>query len=230
MARRNKLKKFAEILSFDHVFENYDPTAPQLTGKDGVVVDNKGQWKKSVFKNDNPLVLELCCGRGEYTVALATSNPNNNYMGVDVKGARIWEGAVKALESNLSNVVFLRTRIEQTPLFIDAGEVNEIWITFPDPFLKEIKQNRRLTSPPFLDRYRNFLKPGGIVHLKTDSAELYAYTIETLEADPRTKILYQNEDIYSKPLDFPELEHKTYYEKKHLQIGKKITYIRFTIN
>lgn len=230
MGRRNKLKKFAEILSFDHVFENYDPTTPQLTGKDGKPVDNKGQWKKSVFRNANPLVLELCCGRGEYTVALAAANPDVNYMGVDIKGARIWEGAVKALEANLTNVVFLRTRIEQTPLFLDTAEADEIWITFPDPFLKEVKQNRRLTSPPFLDRYRNFLKPGGIVHLKTDSSELYEFTLEVLLSDPRANILYRNDDIYGSQLLFPELEYKTYYEKKHLSAGKKITYIRFTIH
>ncbi len=230
MTKRNKLQKFAEILSFDHVVENYDPTNPMLVGKDGETVELKGRWAAEMFQNDHPLILELCCGRGEYCIALAQAFPENNYLGVDIKGARIWDGAIKSQEQNLSNVAFFRTRIEQTPLFFEKDEVDQIWITFPDPFLKERKENRRLTSPMFIDRYRSFLKPAGIVHLKTDSEELYEYSMESLGADPKVNILYENADIYSQALDYPELNFKTFYEKAHLKANKKIKYIRFTID
>lgn len=230
MSKRNKLKKFADILGYDHVIENYDPANPKLVGKDGVELDLKGKWAADFFKNEEPVVLELCCGRGEYCLALATEFPRNNYLGVDVKGARIWDGARKSLAQNLVNVAFLRTRIEQTPLFFTRNEIDQIWITFPDPFLKERKENRRLTSPPFLEKYRMFLKPGGLVHLKTDSEELYAYSMNSLKADPFVKILYANDDIYAHSIEYEELKFKTFYERQHLKENKKIKYIRFTIH
>lgn len=230
MSKRNKLKKFADILSYDHVIENYDPAHPRLVGKDGIELDLKGRWSAVVFKDELPLVLELCCGRGEYCLAMAREFPEKNYLGVDVKGARIWDGAKKSLEQNLRNVAFFRTRIEQTPLFFDKSEVDQIWITFPDPFLKERKENRRLTSPLFLERYRTFLKPGGLVHLKTDSEELYEYSIASLERDPLVRIIYSNNDIYAQALDFEELNIKTFYERQHLKENKRIKYIRFTIH
>ena len=229
MSRKNKLQKFADLLQFPNVYENYDAKDPKLVGINGIPVDLKGQWNAQHFKKDQHLVLELACGRGEYSLALAKAYPQHHFIGVDIKGARIWKGASIALEEGLENVAFLRTRIEQIELFFAAEEVDEIWITFPDPFLRKSKANRRLTSAPFLERYRKILKKGGIVHLKTDEPNLYEFTLETLEADPRTKVLYQSDDIYSSELPFEELAVKTYYEKMHLEDGKTIKYIRFTI-
>ena len=137
MSRRNKLKKFAEILSYPNVYENYDPKNPQLTGKDGALVDLRGQWASKHFGNDCPITLELACGRGEYSLDLGRRYPQRNFIGVDIKGARIWKGARIALGEGLPNVAFLRTRIEQIQLFFEPGEVSEIWITFPDPFFEK---------------------------------------------------------------------------------------------
>jgi len=229
MSKRNKLEKFAEVLSFPNTFENFNAKKPGLLGKDGEPVDLKGKWAADYFKNDNPITLEFACGRGEYTLALARTYPDRNFIGVDVKGARIWKGARMALEEGLSNVAFLRTRIEQINYFFTPGEVGEIWITFPDPFPRKGKANRRLTAPNFLGFYRKLLKPQGIVHLKTDADSLYAFTLETLASDPRVDILYQNDDIYQGPLNIPELAHKTYYEYMHLEDGKTIKYVRFTL-
>lgn len=225
MAKRNKLKKFADILSYDNVYENYHIKNPVIVHKDGVEVDMKGKWK-SHYGNDHPLILELACGRGEYSLAMARNNPQHNYLGLDVKGARIWQGASIAIEEKLDNVAFFRVRIEAILTFFDANEVDEIWITFPDPFLKDKKVNRRLTSLNFLEKYREILKPDGILHLKTDDPTLWEFTTELWQETPFLEVIYENDDIYSKPLDFPELEHKTYYEKKHLEDGKQIRYIQ----
>lgn len=226
MARRNKLKKFNDLLSFSNVYENYDPTDPKLLANESDEVDLKGKWKSDHFKNDNPLVLELACGRGEYSLALARSNPSINYIGVDIKGARIWQGATIAIEEKLDNVAFLRTRIEQIGLFFDKEEVDEIWITFPDPFLRNSKSNRRLTSMQFLNRYKEIIKKNGIIHLKTDDPTLYEFSQEQFEECPFVDVLYDRDDIYAQPLDFEELIHKTYYEKQHLEKKRKIKYIR----
>lgn len=229
MARRNKLEKFAEILSFPNVYENYDPKAPQIVGKDGVPVDLKGKWVTDHFKNEHLLTLELACGKGDYTLGLARQYPERNFIGVDIKGNRIWKGAYTALGEALHNAAFFRTRIEQIALFFEKNEVNEIWITFPDPFLRKSKANRRLTSAFFINHYRKFLKPDGVVNLKTDSPELYAFTLETIAADDQCTLIYHDDDIYSKPLYTPELEIKTFYEKMHLEAGKTIKYVKFTI-
>ena len=146
---------------------------------------------------------------------------------MDIKGARIWKGASIALEENLTNVAFLRTRIERINYFFEKDEIDEIWITFPDPFLK--KENRRLTAPTFLERYRKIMKEDGIVHLKTDSDELYEFTMEVLENEKNVTVLYQDDDIYSKPLPMPELDIKTYYELMHLGVGKTIKYVKFKL-
>lgn len=227
MASRNKLQKFAEIVSFPNVYENYDPKNPGLVGVDHEPVDLKGKWNSDHFKINNPITLELACGRGEYSIGLGEMYPSRNFIGVDVKGARIWKGAKIALEKELHNVAFLRTRIEQINLFFEKDEIDEIWITFPDPFLKDSKENRRLTSPNFLKRYREILKPGGVINLKTDSPELYTYTKEVLADRDDLITLYDNEDIYRSELEFPELELKTYYEKSHLEDGRLIKFIRF---
>lgn len=230
MSKRNKLLKFAEIQSFPNVYENPNTTDPKLLGLNGEEVNLKGKWSKEHFRNDAPLTLELACGGGEYTVEMARRFPDRNFIGVDVKGARIWKGSKIALAEEINNAAFLRTRIEQIALFYEEEEVDEIWITFPDPFLKEGKANRRLTSPYFIKEYRKVLKKGGILHLKTDDPTLYNYTLETLNKEDGCSIIYQDDDIYTKPLPIPELDIKTYYEEKHLAIGRTIKYVRFLIS
>jgi tRNA (guanine-N7-)-methyltransferase len=228
MGRKSKLKRFAEVATFPNVFEIDPAQVSHLSNREGMSQDLRGGWASQYFQNDRPVILELACGKGDYTVALARDHPDQNYIGVDIKGARMWKGARTALESGLHNVAFLRTRIEFIDRFCSVGEVAGIWITFPDPF--EGKVTRRLTSGPFLDRYRQILKPGGIIHLKTDSWLLYEFTLEVIHSDPRCHVLYAHPDIYSGPLAFPELEHKTYYEIKHLAEGRTIKYLRFIIN
>ncbi len=229
MSKRNKLQKFAEILSFPNVLENMDASNPGLTKNETERVDMKGHWNERQFGNEYPITLELACGRGEYSLGLAEMYPERNFIGVDVKGARIWRGARNALDRSLNNVAFLRTRIEQLTLFFAPGEISEIWITFPDPFLKTSKTNRRLTSERFLASYRQLLKKDGLVHLKTDSEELYEFSLESVSQFPGAEILYQNDDIYSGPLLLPELEIKTYYERMHLAAEKKIKYLQFRL-
>ena len=230
MSRRNKLQKFAEILTFPNVYENFNSFPPQLTGIDEEVIDLKGKWQEKHFKNKNPITLELACGRGEYTLALAQKYPHRNFIGVDIKGARIWKGAKIALAKKLDNVAFLRTRIELIAAFFEEAEIDEIWITFPDPFLRKSKRNRRLTAPNFLNHYRKILKKSGVIHLKTDETVLSEFTLEVLAEDSQATIIYQDDDIYASSLPLEELEVKTYYEKMHLEKGRKIKYIRFTIH
>jgi len=229
MGKKNKLKKFAEVASFPNVYENFNPKDPKLTGVNGEFVDLKGKWSSDHFNNDQPITLELACGGGEYTLDLAARYPKRNFIGVDIKGARIWKGARKALDRNLNNVAFLRTRIEQISLFFNPEEIEEIWITFPDPYLKKSKKNKRLTSARFINEYRKILKAEGLVHLKTDEPNLYEFTLETLTEDEKCKLNYHNPDIYASSLLIPELETKTYYEKMHLEAGKTIKYVQFTI-
>lgn len=219
--------KFAELVALPNVFQNYDPKAPKLVGQNLEEVELKGQWNKEYFKNGHPIVLELACGRGEYTLGMADMYEGKNFIGVDVKGARIWKGATYAHEQELKNVAFLRSKIEQIDLFFDKEEVDEIWITFPDPFLRDSKENRRLTSPAFLKRYRNILKEGGHINLKTDSPELFEFTMNVLTEDPQLEIIYTKEDIYSAPLAYPELALKTYYERMHLADGRTIKFVKF---
>lgn len=230
MSKRNKLQKFTELLTFPNVYENFNPKAPQLHGLNGVPVNLKGRWCSEHFANDNPIVLELACGRGEYTLDMARSSPNRNFIGVDVKGARIWKGAGIALQEDLENVAFLRTRIEQIDLFFAPGEVDEIWITFPDPFLRKSKANRRLTASRFLGLYKKILQPDGLIHLKTDEPQLYQYTLEVLKSYKGAHLLYYDNDIYAQELPMPELDIKTYYERMHLAEGKTIKYIRFKLS
>lgn len=230
MSTRNKLAKFAEVSALPNVYENFHPMIPELKWVNGEIVERKGKWGEVHFKDEKPITLELACGRGEYSLALARKFPERNFIGVDIKGARIWQGANIAMEEELHNVAFLRMRIEQISNFVDVDEISEIWITFPDPFLRKSKANRRLTSPAFLDRYKKILKKGGLIHLKTDSTELFDYTKEVFEEYPGIDVKYINEDIYANELDFEELSFKTYYEKQHLEKGKKIKYVQFTIH
>ena len=225
---RDKLKKFADLLTFPNVYENPDSSKPQLLGLNGEPVEMKGQWNNHHFKNNNPITLELACGRGEYAVALGRMFPERNFIGVDIKGARIHQGAKAALTEGLHNVAFLRTRIEQIEMFFDKNEIAEIWITFPDPFLREAKASRRLTSPEFLNRYRSFLQKEGIVHLKTDSPDLYDFTLKTIADTEGCQLLLNDSDIHAKALIMNELSVTTHYEK--MNIAKStIKYIRFKI-
>ncbi len=226
---KNKLARFSELSTFSNTYQNYDVKDPKLVDCEGDEVEMKGSWQEKHFKNNNPIVLELACGGGEYTVALAKKYPDKNVIGVDIKGNRIWKGAKIAMEENISNAAFLRTRIEQLDLFFGKDEVSEIWITFPDPFLRKSKAQRRLTSSRFLKIYRKVLKENGLVHLKTDDPTLYKFTVDTIEEE-KINMVYHNDDIYSAELFTEELEVKTYYERMHLEHGKTIKYVRYTIN
>lgn len=214
---------------FPNVFQNYNYENPELIGPHHKPVKLTGRWNTDFFKNDNPITLELACGRGEYTVDLAERHPEKNFIGVDIKGARMYQGAKYAVDNQLSNAAFLRTRIEAIEEFFDLGEVDEIWITFPDPFLKESKANRRLTHAFFIEKYRQFLKPGGHIHLKTDSRPLYEFTLTEIERIPNLDLIQHAPNIYSGDLPQPDLDIKTYYEKKHLERGLQITYIQMQL-
>jgi tRNA (guanine-N7-)-methyltransferase len=237
---KNKLARWTELGSYDNVIQ---PLIGDISSKDHYI---KGRWNKDLFRNDNPLILELGCGKGEYTVGLASRFPENNYIGIDIKGARMWRGAKTANENNLPNVAFLRTRIEFINSFFASDEVDEIWITFPDPHPGGRNSNKRLTSPPFLNRYRLFLKNNGLVHLKTDNAELFQYT-QSVAARNKLDTLFATSDLYSKEQPVfsdnttPEdqiirkivsediLSIRTHYEKLFLKAGLKINYITFRL-
>ena len=220
---KDKIRRFRENETFPNLFQ---ASFEEVYRKDYPL---KGSWNEKVFGNKNPLVLELGCGKGEYTLALARLNKSVNYIGVDVKGARLWRGAKTALEEKLDNVAFIRTRIELIESFFAPGEVSQIWITFPDP--QPRKENKRLTSPRFLNRYLLFLAPDAVIHLKTDSRELHDYTREVVETQPGLTLLEADPDIYGnkkRPADDPVLTVRTFYEKQFLEQGKPITYLRFS--
>ena len=225
----DKLRKFAENETFSCLLQ---PSAEELLAdgyfhlRDHAV---KGQWNKR-FQNNNPIVLELGCGKGEYTIGLAERDPERNYIGVDIKGARLWKGAKYATGHAMPNVAFLRTRVEFITAFFAPGEVSEIWLTFSDPQYRS--ENSRLSSPLFLERYRSFLKPGGIVHLKTDSRFLHEYTRAVCEANG-LRVLAQTTDLYGQPDEsiHPAVrEVKTFYEQLFLEQGYPITYLSFVID
>ena len=187
-----------------------------------------GKWKSTFFKNDNPLVVELGCGKGEYSVGLAQKYPEKNFLGVDVKGARMWQGATDAIEQGLKNVVFLRTRIEFIEYCFNTDEVDEIWITFPDPQIKKKRAKNRLTHPVFLERYSKILKKDGLIHIKTDSQFLHGYTLGIVEG--HNHILEDAEhDIYNAQLKRSDMEIKTHYEQLFLGKDMPITYLRFRL-
>ncbi len=229
MSRKNKLKKFNDILSFPNVYECYNVLQPALVGVGMEPVDLRGRWRRGHFGNDFPITLELACGGGEYTVGLAASISERNFIGIDIKGNRIWKGAKQALEEGVDRVAFLRTRIEVLAHFFAPGEVDEIWITFADPFPRPTKADRRLSSARFLEVYRRLLKPGGLVHVKHDDPDFYRFTLNTIAADPGCVLEYCNDDIYAGPLERPELAIQTTYERMHLAKGKKIKYLRFSL-
>lgn len=223
MGSKNKLKRFKENETFKNVFQ---PKRDDLVGSE---YELKGQWNTSVFKNDNPLVLELGCGRGEYSVELAKKYPNKNFIGIDIKGARFWRGAKTAIEDNITNVAFLRTQIELIDYAFAKHEVDEIWITFPDPQIKYKRTKHRMTNSEFLKRYKTILKPDGVVNLKTDSEFMHGYTLGLLHGEGHD-VLYANHNVYKQegsPEDVTSIQ--TYYESQYLEHNKPITYIRFKI-
>lgn len=221
---KNKLKRFSENKTFDNVFQ---PTRAEMVSG----FDLKGIWNKEVFQNENPIVLELGCGKGEYTVALAEKFPDKNFIGIDIKGARFWRGAKTAVESGMNNVAFLRTQIELIDFAFGENEVSEIWITFPDPQIKFRRTKHRLTHPEFLQKYKKVLHENGLVHLKTDSEFLYGYTHGIIQLEGH-EVLITNHHIYNPDNhEIPEevTSVQTFYEQKFLKENKNITYIRFSL-
>jgi len=210
---QKKLIRFAQIKTFPNVFEN--PT------------NIKGTWN-FIFKNNNPIILELGCGRGEYTIGLSQIYPDKNFIGIDIKGNRMYIGAKKALEGNLNNVAFLRSQIEKLPEYFTQGEIEAIWITFPDPYLRVSKSKKRLTHPRFLRLYQQVLKQGGSLHLKTDSPEIFRFTNTVINLFNLTKIT-ESDDVYLKTPLTPELEIKTHYENLDIAQSRKIYYLEFII-
>ncbi|NNK40655.1 MAG: tRNA (guanosine(46)-N7)-methyltransferase TrmB, partial [Winogradskyella sp.] len=211
MGSKNKLKRFKENETFGNVFQ---PTRDELVNQQ---FDLKGNWRAKVFKNNNPIVLELGCGKGEYTVGLAKRYLDKNFIGIDIKGARFWRGAKTALEEQLNNAIFVRTQIELIDHVFDKGEVDEIWITFPDPQIKYKRTKHRMTNLQFMERYKKILKPDGIMHLKTDSEFLHGYTLGILHA-LNYEIEYANHNVYKLEGSPSEvIEIKTFYESQYLE-------------
>ncbi len=223
MGSKNKLKRFNENDTFHNVFQ---PKREELVDS---LFPLKGQWNQQFFKNNNPLVLELGCGKGEYTVGLAELYPKKNFIGIDIKGARFWRGAKTAIENKLSNVAFIRAQIELIESLFEANEVDEIWITFPDPQIKYKRTKHRMTNETFLKRYKNILNETGIIHLKTDSEFMHGYTLGLLHGQGH-EIQYANHDVYRQEGSPEEVTAiQTFYESQYLATKKAITYIKFKI-
>ncbi|EHQ42313.1 tRNA (guanosine(46)-N7)-methyltransferase TrmB [Myroides odoratus] len=222
MGSKNKLKRFRENETFGNVFQ---PSREEMIAK----LPQKGKWASEVFKNNNPIVLELGCGKGEYTVELARRFPTMNFIGIDIKGARFWRGAKTAVEEGLTNVAFLRTQIELIEFAFEKGEVSEIWITFPDPQIKYKRTKHRLTNTEFLQRYKGILTDDGVVNLKTDSEFMHGYTLGLLHGEGH-EVIYANHHVY-KNEGAPSVvtEIQTFYESQYLEQNKAITYIQFRI-
>lgn len=218
MAKR-KIQRYQALHDLDNVIEltDYDPNTVSV---------HRGRWCESVFGNDGPLILELACGKGDYTLKLAERYPDINFIGVDIKGDRLWRGAEEAIQKGLINARFLRIYIDHITNYFSKAEVDEIWITFPDPYLGDKKVSKRLTSPVFLDRYRKILKKGGRVNLKTDSPELFDYTLEVIH-DQSLKTISIVRDVHSEDHDVPNLDILTYYEKSHLKDKRTIRFVSF---
>jgi tRNA (guanine-N7-)-methyltransferase len=212
---KKKLKRWNELVSFPNVLQ--------------LDKSKNGKWNETVFKNKNPITLELACGGGEYTVALAQKFPERNFIGIDKKGARIYKGAKQALQLNLPNAFFLRAHIDHLNEYFSLNEIHEIWITFPDPYFSSTKSKKRLTSSKFISLYKQVLISGGMIHLKTDSLFLYQFTLDTLN-EMKLPVHFQTDNLYASDFADEILEVKTFYEKMHLTEGKTIKYISFGLN
>jgi len=219
---KNKLAKFAEMETFPHVFQ----FPAQIVVNEHPNFEMKGKWNKSFFGNSNPIVLELGCGKGEYTVGMAEIFPKKNFIGVDIKGARMWTGAKYSFEKKIPNVAFLRTRIEMIHYFFDENEVSEIWLTFPDPQMKKV--SKRLTSSGFLKLYSRFTVENALIHLKTDSNFLFTYTKELAKLN-QFPVEFSTDDLYHVAYNNPILDIKTFYEQQWLERGIAIKYIEFKL-
>ncbi|RRO19619.1 tRNA (guanosine(46)-N7)-methyltransferase TrmB [Flavobacteriaceae bacterium 14752] len=224
MGSKNKLRRFKDNETFSNVIQ---PSREEVVSQS---FEYKGQWNAQYFRNDNPIIVELGCGKGEYTVGLAQKYPDKNFVGIDIKGARFWRGAKTALENEMKNVAFIRTQIELVDLVFGEDEVSEIWITFPDPQIKYKRTKHRMTNPEFLDKYKHILKPEGLIHLKTDSEFMHGYTLGILQG-LNHKILYSHHDIYvNHDADKDVVGIQTFYENQYLEQSKPITYIKFKLN
>jgi tRNA (guanine-N7-)-methyltransferase len=220
---KNKLKRFSENETFTNVFQ---PTREEVVGNEFPL---RGKWNREFFKNDNPIVLELGCGKGEYSVGLAERSTEKNFIGIDIKGARFWRGAKTAVESGMNNVAFVRTQIELINHIFAENEVSEIWITFPDPQIKYKRTKHRMTNSEFLNNYKKILKPNGLMHLKTDSEFMHGYTLGLLHGEGH-EVIYANHNIYKNegaPAEVTGIQ--TFYESQYLEVNKPITYIQFRI-
>jgi tRNA (guanine-N7-)-methyltransferase len=220
---KNKLKRFGENETFGNVFQ---PTREEIVSDN---FDMKGNWNRNFFKNSNPIVLELGCGKGEYSVGLAAKFPDKNFVGIDLKGARFWRGAKTAIDTGLTNVGFIRMQIELIHKVFADNEVDEIWITFPDPQIKYKRTKHRMTNSEFLQLYKKILKPDGIVNLKTDSEFMHGYTLGLLHGEGH-EVLYSNHNIYvneGAPDEVTSIQ--TFYENQYLLKNKAITFIKFII-
>ncbi len=211
---RRKIKRFEEMKTFSNTFE--------------YPVEIKGRWHSDVFKNSNPIVLELGCGEGEYPIGMSAIFPERNFIGIDLKGSRLWKGARYCIEAKQANAAFIRSRIEVIDTYFEPGEIDEIWITFPDPQPRDKWEKKRLTSGDYLSLYNRILKPGGYIHLKTDNVQLYEYTLDLLKTLGHT-IIFHHQDIYSLFNLEPEMIIETTFEKKFKEMGEKIKYIRFQL-
>ena len=221
MGSKNKLKRFKENEAFENVIQ---PTREEVVSG----FSFKGKWN-SFFNNDNPIVVELGCGKGEYTIALARKNPDKNFIGIDIKGARFWRGAKTAIEENLENVAFVRTQIELVDAIFAENEVSEIWITFPDPQIKFQRTKHRMTNSSFMKKYHHILNEDGIMNLKTDSEFMHGYTLGLLHGEGH-EVLYANHTVYKNEGAPKEVtETQTFYEKQYLEVDKAITYIKFRL-
>ncbi len=223
MGSKNKLKRFRENETFKNVIQ---PKREDLVDQPFAL---KGNWNKDFFKNGNPIVLELGCGKGEYSVELARTYPEKNFLGIDIKGARFWRGAKTALEDGLDNVGFMRTQIELVEYAFAKAEISEIWITFPDPQIKYKRTKHRMTNTEFLQKYKNILTPDGTINLKTDSEFMHGYTLGLLHGEGH-EILHANHNVYKNEYSPKEVTGiQTFYEKQYLEQGKPITYIKFRV-
>jgi tRNA (guanine-N7-)-methyltransferase len=216
---KKKLVHFKENLAFPHLLQ---PTYHDLASGFSL----RARWHDGFFHNDHPIIVELGCGKGEYTVGLAGKYPQRNFIGIDWKGARLWRGSKTVSEQGMKNVGFVRAMVDHVEQIFDASEISEIWITFPDPQVK--KERLRLTAPVFLAKFRNILAPDGIIHLKTDDHFFYTYTLEVI-SEHKHKLLWATDDLYQSGINEDVVSIKTYYENRWLEMGKKICYLRFQL-